>query len=155
MKTGKAWMMSAARMMPSLRMCGTPRVPPKNPDTTPSSTPPKNAIVVDTRAIVRSMRGADITRLKMSMLETSVPNGCCQEGGCRVSPGSAISGGYGAIAGPNRARNRLTATISRPIWKAGRARVNSRTLRHARRRAACPVTICTGCAARVGEVSVT
>ena len=51
-----------------------PRPPAKKPEITPRTTPPTKATAVeDTRAMVRSMRGAAITRENMSMPEMSVP----------------------------------------------------------------------------------
>ena len=65
--------MSAPRTMAPLSRPQIPRPPAKKPEITPSTTPPAKAAAVDTRAMVRSMRGAAITRENTSMPEMSVP----------------------------------------------------------------------------------
>jgi hypothetical protein len=59
---------------------------------TPSATPKTNAMIVETRAMVMSIRGAASTREKMSRPETSVPNQNWAFGGRRLGPAGACVG---------------------------------------------------------------
>ena len=84
--------MSAPRMIALLTSAHNPRAPAKKPETTPRTTPPTKATTVEISAIVRSMRGAAMTREKMSMPEMSVPIQWSTLGGRTACPGSASSG---------------------------------------------------------------
>tara|TARA_B100000686_G_C16020993_1_gene585949 strand:- start:137 stop:550 length:414 start_codon:yes stop_codon:yes gene_type:complete len=116
-------------MMPSLTYLPGPGVPEKYPDTTPRNTPTTKAMVEDTSAMVRSMRGAEITREKISIPDTSVPIQFSNDGAVRETPGKACSGSKGAITGPNIARKSVIRTITSPVMNDGRLAANRQKLR--------------------------
>ena len=65
-------------------------------------------------AIVRSVRGEAMTREKISMPLSSVPMRWPKLGGLSWSPGIAVRGSKGAMAGPITASVSATPTMAAP-----------------------------------------
>src|SRR6266404_3963611 len=71
------------------------------------------------------MRAPQIRRERMSRPSSSVPQRCCDEGGCKRLGRSMCAGSWGAIQGAKRAQSTNTATNTTPaaasgLWRARR-----------------------------------
>ena len=120
---GKAWTMSATRMMPALDdPADAGRLARRSPRPRRARRRRRRRSVVETSAIVRSIRGAAIMRDRMSMPETSVPNQCCGIGRQQAGAGRRLDGIGRDRAGRTRARSRLMTMTTKPKIMPGRAR---------------------------------
>ena len=75
---------------------------------------------VETSAMVRSMRGAAMTREKMSMFEDVGAEGMAERGGLQGIAGKRGLGRIGADVGPDRGEEHGEADDHEPARKAGR-----------------------------------
>ena len=125
-KSGKAWKISAARMIAPLDNLAIAVPPAKKPESTPSATPQAKATVVETSAMVRSTRGAASTREKMSIPETSVPNQCVAFGRDQAGAGRRLDGERRDQRADQR-QIRLIAMTTNPKIMLGRVRGSARS----------------------------